>query len=101
MAKAGLWTVPDAEGRKLGERTGLDTPVVLAVNGVHLMWGESTPSVPELTRQVNRLGSTAARLKLKEIDGGPHKRWSMWLNSMQREEPYLALTSIMKIGESR
>jgi len=27
-------------------------------------------------------------VKLKGIDGGPHKRWSMWLNSMQREEPY-------------
>src|SRR6185437_5916670 len=39
-----------------------------------------------------RLGSTVARLKLKGIDGGPHKRWSMWFNSMQREEPYLALT---------
>ncbi len=36
-----------------------------------------------------RLGSTAARLKLKGIDGGPHKRWSMWFNSTQREEPYL------------
>ncbi|MFP3670289.1 hypothetical protein SB717_34960, partial [Priestia sp. SIMBA_032] len=22
------------------------------------------------------------------IDGGPHKRWSMWFNSKQREEPY-------------
>src|ERR1041384_2868213 len=41
---------------------------------------------------MRRLGSTVARLKLKEIDGGLHKRWSMWLNSMQREEPYLALT---------
>ena len=41
-----------------------------------------------------RLGSTAARLKLKEIDGGPHKQRSMWLNSMQREEPYLDLTSL-------
>ena len=39
-----------------------------------------------------RLGSTAARLKLKGIDGGPHKRWSMWFNSMIREEPYLVLT---------
>src|SRR6202000_2840547 len=38
------------------------------------------------------LGSTAARLKLKGIDGGPHKRRSMWINSMQREEPYLGLT---------
>ena len=37
--------------------------------------------------------STAARLKLKGIDGGPHKRRSMWLNSKQREEPYQGLTS--------
>src|ERR1019366_932961 len=41
----------------------------------------------------SRLGSTAARLKLKGIDGGPHKRWSMWFNSTQREEPYRGLTS--------
>src|SRR5690606_8731874 len=27
------------------------------------------------------------------IDGGPHKRWSMWFNSKLREEPYQALTS--------
>ena len=33
-----------------------------------------------------------ARVKLKGIDGGPHKRWSMWFNSMQREEPYQNLT---------
>ena len=33
-----------------------------------------------------------ARVKLKGIDGGPHKRWSMWFNSMQREEPYQGLT---------
>ena len=46
----------------------------------------------QLTRLVDRLGSTVARLKLKGIDGGPHKRWSMWFNSMQREEPYLPLT---------
>ncbi len=38
MAKAGLWTVPDAEARKPGEQTGLDTPVVLALNGAHLVW---------------------------------------------------------------
>ena len=31
MAKADLWALPDAEA-KLGERTGLDTLVVLAVN---------------------------------------------------------------------
>src|SRR6056297_2297406 len=43
---------------------------------------------------VCRLGSTVARLKLKGIDGGPHKRWSMLLNSRQREEPYPGLTYI-------
>ena len=32
MAKAGLWAVTDAEERKRGERTGLDTLVVHAVN---------------------------------------------------------------------
>ena len=53
MAKAALWGVlrkksysveifgfrlggPDTETRKLGERTGLDTPVVPAINDVHL-----------------------------------------------------------------
>ena len=36
---------------------------------------------------------TAARLKLKGIDGSPHKQWSMWFNSTQREEPYQNLTS--------
>jgi hypothetical protein len=51
-----------------------------------------TDSVTKLTREVDRLGSTAARLKLKGIDGDPHKRWMMWFNSMQREKPYLPLT---------
>ena len=32
MAKAASWAAPDAQTRKLGERTGLETPVVLAVN---------------------------------------------------------------------
>ncbi len=31
MAKAGLWAVTDAEERKRGERTGLDTRVVLSL----------------------------------------------------------------------
>ena len=36
MAKAALWSVTDAEARKRGERTGLDTLVVHAVNDVDL-----------------------------------------------------------------
>ena len=39
-----------------------------------------------------RLGSTAARLKLKGIDGDLHKRWSMWFNSTVSGEPYQVLT---------
>src|SRR3981081_2750984 len=50
---------------------------------------------------MSRLGSTAARLKLKGIDGGPHKRWSMWFNSTQREEPYQLLTWDVRSGEIR
>ena len=34
MAKAIFWPITDAQTRKLGERTGLETPVVLAVNDV-------------------------------------------------------------------
>ncbi len=50
VAKADLWNVTDTDARKLGEQTGLDTLVVLAVNGVNLVWGVLTPPVPELTR---------------------------------------------------
>ena len=49
MAKAASWTDTDAEVRKRGEQTGLDTLVVHAVNDEHLVLGDSTLSVPELT----------------------------------------------------
>jgi hypothetical protein len=86
------WLSTDAEVRKPGERTGLDTPVVLAVNDDHQVCGVSTLCVPELTHEVVRLGSTVARLKLKGIDGDPHKQRSVWFNSMRRAEPYQGLT---------
>ncbi len=35
VAKAAFWPDTDAEERKPGEQTGLDTPVVLAVNDGH------------------------------------------------------------------
>ncbi len=35
MAKASYWVTTDAKARKLGERKGLETPVVLAVNYVY------------------------------------------------------------------
>ena len=43
MAKATHWTVSDTEVRKLGEQTGLDTLVVLAVNDGH--WVEAVQAV--------------------------------------------------------
>ncbi len=49
-AKAALWNVTDTEAQKLGEQTGLDTLVVPAVNGAHLVLEVLTPPVPELTR---------------------------------------------------
>ena len=45
MAKAAFWRDTDTEGRKRGERTGLDTLVVHAVNDEYLMSEDSTPSV--------------------------------------------------------
>ena len=50
VAKADPWNVTDAEARKRGEQTGLDTLVVPALNGGHLARGAFTPPVPELTR---------------------------------------------------
>ncbi|KAH9292424.1 hypothetical protein KI387_022102, partial [Taxus chinensis] len=97
-AKAALWVYTDAGVRKHGEQTGSDTLVVHAVNDecsslvyqyIGLYW---TGSGAQLTRETLRLGSTVARLKLKGIDGGLHKRWSMWFNSIQRAEPYQPLT---------
>ena len=38
MAKALSWNGFDGEGRKPGERTGLDTPVVQAVNDARLVY---------------------------------------------------------------
>ncbi len=43
MAKAAPWLKTDAEVRKRGEQTGLDTLVVHAVNDVYLVlarWGQ-------------------------------------------------------------
>ncbi len=35
MTKVVFWAGSDTDARKPGERTGLDTPVVLALNDVH------------------------------------------------------------------
>ncbi len=51
MAKAAHWTITDADARKLGEQTGLDTLVVLALNDDCLVWQVPNPAVPKLTRK--------------------------------------------------
>ena len=93
MAKALYWALPDAQRRKLKEWLGLDTLVILAVNDENSLPSEIQRAVVKLTREVFRLGITLAKVKLKGIDGDPHKRWSMWFNSMQREKPYQGLKS--------
>jgi hypothetical protein len=50
VAKAAIWLCTDAEMRKRGEQTGLDTLVVHAVNDGYLVLEVLTPSVSELTR---------------------------------------------------
>ncbi len=49
MAKAATWTDTDAETRKRGEQTGLDTLVVHAVNDGNKVSRVLTPAVPQLT----------------------------------------------------
>ena len=43
MAKAGIWPCTDAETRRCGEQTGLDTLVVRTVNDVHQVAGVEPP----------------------------------------------------------
>ena len=47
-AKAAHWGLSDAEERKPGEQTGLDTPVVLAVNDEH--WTGGLHSFPVVAK---------------------------------------------------
>ena len=49
-------------------------------------------SSAQLMRETLHLRSTVARSKLKGIDKGLHKRWSMWFNSIQCAKPYQPLT---------
>ncbi len=50
MAKAARWGHSDAEAQKRGEQTGLDTPVVHAVNDEHQLFEYTTIQVAQLTR---------------------------------------------------
>ena len=51
MVKTATWAGPDTEARQRGERTGLDTRVVHAVNDAGSVLGvRSGPWVPQHTR---------------------------------------------------
>lgn len=93
MAKATFWINTDTEGRKRGDQTGLDTLVVHAVTMSTSCWIRCKGSSGAANALSTPPGDYGRKAKLKGIDGDPHKRWSMWFNSMQREEPYLVLTS--------
>ena len=49
-AKADSLYATDAEARKSGEQTGLDTLVVPTLNGAHSGWGDFNLPVPKPTR---------------------------------------------------
>ena len=74
---------------------GVGSPGVLLASsrGLCILDAFCLYSESELRREISRLGTTTARLKPKGIDGGLHKRWSMWFNSTQRAKPYQCLTS--------
>ena len=55
MAKAAFWPITDAEGRKRGERTGLDTLVVHAVNDENSVCG-LRPADPRETDKFSTWG---------------------------------------------
>ena len=51
VAKATHWTLSDAEARKPGEQTGLDTPVVLAVN--YENWAGECMHIPAVAKALS------------------------------------------------
>ncbi len=51
MAQAVPWPIADAQARKRGEQTGLDTLVVHAVNDVYSLAAVSTLSWVQLTHK--------------------------------------------------
>ena len=72
MAKAARWTATDAEERKLGEQTGLDTLVVLALNHRGITWGVIPFGVRPVANALSPApGEYGRKAETKGIDGGP------------------------------
>ena len=76
-------------------RSAVETAVLECTRGRWNSWcsGEMLRYHEELRlrRQLTGVLLTLMTVKLKGIDGGPHKRRNMWFNSMIREEPYPGL----------
>jgi len=99
VAKAAHWPVSDAVARKAWGSNRIRYPGSPRRKTMSARRRHACMSVPQLTREALRLGVRSQDLKLKGIDGGPHKRWSMWFNSTQRAEPYQPLTSRDRLRE--
>ena len=48
-----------------------------------------------------RLGSKAAKAKLKEIGGSLYERWSVWFNPIIHEKSYQSIKKHVKINLTR
>jgi len=55
--------------------------------------------VTELTREIDHLESTVARLKPKELDGDSYTTRDMLLNAIFHAKPYHDLRSMQRIGD--
>ncbi len=97
MAKAAHWLDTDAEVRKRGEQTGLDTLVVHAVN-----YESQTSGGLPFGVAVNALssppGEYGRKVKTQRNSRGPAQAVEHVFNSKQRAEPYHPLTWISRIG---
>lgn len=72
------------------DRMGFDTPVAHAVNDECIFRKISREKVKTTTL---RLGSKAARLKLKGISCRIDRRWNIAVQSKQRETPHHSLNA--------
>ena len=90
-AKAAFWPAADAEARKHGERTGLDTRVVRAVEVGHLPSRVDPPGGAANATSVPP-GEYGRKVEIQRNWRGSHKRRSAWFNPIQSGEPYQGLT---------
>jgi len=86
---------PDVEPLKYEYRIGLETLIVRTVNQWALHIGKLMTSV-SVNAKVPRLGSKAAKAKLKEIGGSLYERWSVWFNSIIRAKSYQCIENVIK-----